>query len=61
MGCIALQWSPYSNPVTEAEILFESEYLIRQINYCDIFQLGKRWEISYVCEVTNENATLKTC
>lgn len=60
MDCIALQQSPYSNPVIGAEILFEGKCLIRQINYCDIFQLGKRWGISCVCEITDENATLKT-
>lgn len=61
MDCIALQQSLYSNPVIEAEILVESKYLIRQVNYCDIFKLCKRWRISCVCEITTENATLKTC
>lgn len=42
MDYIALQWSPYSNPVIGAKISFESKYLIKQINYCDIFELGKR-------------------
>lgn len=42
MDCIALQQSLYSNPVIGAEILVESKYLIRQVNYCDIFKLCKR-------------------
>lgn len=61
MDCIALQWSPYSNPVIGAKISFENKYLIKQINYGDILELGKRWGINCVYEITNENATLQIC
>lgn len=48
MDSITLQQIPRSKPFIATEILFESKYLMRQINYCDIFQLLKKWGIQHL-------------